>query len=85
VYIRGLQKPDQRSLTKIAKALSMEPSELAPNMFASALDREQPEVMLNVVPGHADKAHLVINKLVPMALGAKIISMISELDDGDER
>lgn len=81
VYLRGLQAPDQKNLNAIAKALNMEPSELAPELFASAIDREHPEVMLNMVPGHADKAHLVVNKLVPMTVAAKIISMLSELDD----
>lgn len=80
VYLRGIQKPSQKHLTAIAKALSMKPEELAPRLFAQGIDREHPEVAMHVVPGQTQKAHLVVNKLVPMALAAKIISMLSDDD-----
>ncbi|MCE7902849.1 MAG: XRE family transcriptional regulator [Gammaproteobacteria bacterium PRO9] len=81
VYLRGLQKPDQAHLGKIAAALSVTAEDLAPGLFANSIDREHPAFRVNVVPGHSDKAHLVINRLVPMAMAMKIGQMISTLDD----
>lgn len=78
-YVRGLQKPGPKNLGLIAKALGMSAAELAPDIDSDARDREPPEVMLNVVPGHSDKAHLVVNTLVPLSVGAKIIGMLSDL------
>lgn len=80
VYVRGLQKPDQKHLTKLAKALSMKIEDLAPGLIATGIDREHPEVMLQSVQGHSDKTHLVVNKLVPLPLAAKIVALLAEVD-----
>lgn len=81
VYVRGLQKPDQKHLSKIASALGVKPEDLAPGLFASAIDRERPAVMLQAVQGHSDKTHLIVNKLVPMSVAVKIVALLADDDE----
>lgn len=80
VYLRGLQAPDPRHLSAIAKALGVTPEDLAPDLHASAIDREFPEVRINQASGHPGKVHLVVNKIVPATVAAQVFSLISDVD-----
>jgi len=81
VYLKGTSLPDPKNLALLADALDVTPEELAPDITAATVDRENPEVALTSIAGHGDKVHLQVNKLVPLTLAAEIVSMISKYDD----
>jgi transcriptional regulator with XRE-family HTH domain len=76
-YEKGKSWPDPHNLKKIAEALGMTPTELAPDITGSTMERQNPEFAMTVIAGHADKVHLKVNKLVPWNIG----TMISQLLD----
>ena len=77
-YERGKAWPDPHNLAKIANALGVSPEELAPDITASTVDRQNPEIALIAVAGHMDKVHLRINKLVSLALASQIMGLLSQ-------
>lgn len=79
-YLRGKNMPDPRTLQRIADALDKSVEELAPSAAASAIERENPEVEIKVIPGHHETALLRINKLVPLTLAAEIATMIANFE-----
>jgi hypothetical protein len=78
VYLQGKSVPDPKNLARIAEVLGMKVEELAPDITASTVEKENPEIAMTAIAGHADKVFLRVNKLVPLELAAKIISMLSE-------
>jgi transcriptional regulator with XRE-family HTH domain len=76
-YEMGKSWPDPHNLMKIASALGVPPEELAPDITAATVDRQNPEFAMTVVAGHSDKCHLKVNKLVPWS----IATMVSQLLD----
>jgi transcriptional regulator with XRE-family HTH domain len=76
VYEMGKQCPDPHNLAKLAKALGTTPEELAPNITASTVERQNPEIALVAVAGHTDKVHLKVNKLVSMNIATMIIQLL---------
>jgi len=74
-YEMGKSWPDPHNLIKIASALGVPPEELAPDITAATVDRQNPEFAMTVVAGHSDKCHLKVNKLVPW----NIATMVSQL------
>lgn len=80
VYLAGKAFPDPHNLAKIAEALGLPISELAPDATAAAVERDRPEVALTQAPGHPELVYLVVNKLMPMTLAARIVSMIADAD-----
>ena len=75
-YEMGKSWPDPANLTKIAKALGVPPEELAPDITASTVDRQNPEIALIAVAGHHDKVHLKVNKLVSMNIATMIMQLL---------
>ena len=80
VYLQGRSLPDPQNLQKIADVLGTTVEELAPDITAAAVEKENPEVAMTAIAGHSDKVFLRVNKLVPMLVAAEIISMLSKLD-----
>ena len=80
VYLQGRSLPDPQNLAKIAEVLGVTVEDLAPDITAAAVEKENPEVAMTAIAGHADKVFLRVNKLVPMAMAAQIITMLSSLD-----
>jgi transcriptional regulator with XRE-family HTH domain len=78
VYLQGKSVPDPKNLAKIAEVLGMKVEELAPDITASTVEKENPEIAMTAIAGHADKVFLRVNKLVSLELAARIISMLSE-------
>jgi transcriptional regulator with XRE-family HTH domain len=78
VYIRGKQLPEPKQLQRIASVLGLTPEELAPELFQSAIDRENPEISVHAAAGHPDKMHLVINKVVPAAIASRILALLTD-------
>jgi len=81
IYLKGVSLPDPKNLALLANALDMSPEDLAPEITAATIDRESPEVAMTAIAGHGDKVHLEVNKLVPLSLASKIITMIAEHDE----
>jgi len=77
VYEMGKAWPDPHNLVKIAAALGVSPEELAPDITAATVDRQNPEFAMTAIAGHSDKVHLKVNKLVPW----NIATMVSQLLD----
>lgn len=80
VYLRGAGYPEQANLEKMAEILGIDAKELAPDLTAAAVDRDNPELALTAVAGHHDSVYLRVNKLVSLELAAKIATMISEYE-----
>jgi hypothetical protein len=55
----------------LAKALGVEVEELAPQLTAEAVERDDPELSINVASG---MTHLRVNLLVPMDVAMKVAS-----------
>jgi transcriptional regulator with XRE-family HTH domain len=79
-YLRGAGFPDPVNLQKLAEALGTTKEELAPDITGSAIERENPEIALTAIAGHADRVLLKVNKLLPMWLAAEIVTLISKHD-----
>lgn len=77
VYLQGKSVPDPKNLARIAKALDMKVEELAPDITASTVEKENPEIAMTMVAGHSDKVYLRVNKLVSLELASRIIAMLS--------
>ncbi len=80
VYLRGESLPDASNMQAIADALGMTVAELAPDVTAAAVERENPEVAMTAIAGHTDKVYLRVNKLVPLALAAKIVTLLADVE-----
>ena len=80
VWLRGQAIPDPQNMAKCAEVLGMKVEDLAPDVAASAVERENPEVQMTAMGGHSDKVYLRVNKLVSMALAAKIVGMLAEAE-----
>ena len=78
VYLSGRGFPDPKNLAKIAKALNVEPIDLAPDIAAAAIEREVPEMNMTMIAGHDDKALLRINKLMPVDVAIEVMRLIRE-------
>jgi transcriptional regulator with XRE-family HTH domain len=81
VWLRGEVIPDARNMKMLAEALDTELEDLAPDIMAATVDRESPEISMNMIAGHSDKVHLHINKLLPFVLASKIVQMIADQEN----
>lgn len=81
VYLRGQAYPEPKTLNKIAKVLRVSVEDLAPDIHTATIDREKPEVMIHQASGHPDKVHLVVNKVVPASVAAKVMALVNEVAD----
>jgi transcriptional regulator with XRE-family HTH domain len=78
VWLRGKAIPDPQNLKKLADTLELDVAELAPDITAATVEKENPEIAMTMIAGHADKVFLRVNMLVPLALASKVIAMLSE-------
>ena len=78
VYLKGKGFPDPKNLAKIAKALNVEPMDLAPDIATAAIEREVPEMNMTMIAGHEDKALLRINKLMPVDVAIEVMRLIRD-------
>jgi transcriptional regulator with XRE-family HTH domain len=80
VYLRGNSYPDPENLEKLAEALGVTVESLAPDIVASVIDRENPELAITAIAGRPDAVHLQVNKLVPMSVASRIMALLTETD-----
>jgi transcriptional regulator with XRE-family HTH domain len=78
-YVNKKALPSPITLKKIADALDMDVHELAPNLTAAAVEKDDPSLEMKMIEGHPDKVLLRVNQLVPLSVAAKIIAMIDEV------
>lgn len=76
-YLSGKSVPDGKNLRKIAKALGITDTELAPDLTATAMDQENPEIAMTAIAGHHDRVYLRVNKLVPLGIASQVIQLLS--------
>jgi len=72
-YVRGLAFPTGLSLTKLAKALDVDPNELLPD----ARLRDAPPVSAIFSADHS-KVRITVDTWLPTAIGTEIIKQIGE-------
>ena len=84
-YEMGKSWPDPHNLMKIANALGVSPEDLAPDITAATVDRQNPEIALIAVAGHHDKVHLKVNKLVSMNIATMIMQLLDYANLIDQR
>jgi transcriptional regulator with XRE-family HTH domain len=77
-YEMGKSWPDPHNLLKIAAALGVTPEELAPDLTGATVERQNPEIAIVAVAGHADKVMLRINKLVSFDTMTRIVAILNE-------
>lgn len=77
-YLKGVV-PDRQNLILLAKALDMPPEELFPEAMTSKMDRKNPPFELSMIPDDPSRALLLVNMVVPVALGADVIKLLSKV------
>lgn len=76
VYLKGEGFPEPRTLAKLAEALDTTSEELAPEITASTVDRERPELAMTMVSGHSDRVHVQVNALLPLRAAVEITRIV---------
>jgi transcriptional regulator with XRE-family HTH domain len=76
-YVAGRGFPEPQNLARMAEALDVPVEELAPDIVASTVDREDPAIQMTAVAGHMDKVYLRVNTLVSMTVAAQVIGLLS--------
>jgi hypothetical protein len=77
-WVRGRSMPEPHNLIKIAKALNMAVEDLAPNLTASAIEQEAPEIQITIIHNHPNKVLVKLNKIVPFDIATKIMNLVNE-------
>ncbi len=77
-YVRANNTPSPRNLKKLADALGVEPVELYPNYEAAAVEEEMPALSFRQMPGDEEHMWVRINKKVPKAVAAKLMTLLNE-------
>lgn len=76
-YEMGKSWPDPHNLQAIAKALEVKPEDLAPDITASTVERQNPALSITQIAGHSDKVHLVVNQLVSMDTATQVMAILN--------
>lgn len=79
-YVRGRSYPTPQNLQALAKCLSVDPDDILPNYYESAVDREQPEIELKGVHGDPQNMWVRINMKMNRSKALKVMNLIH----GDE-
>ena len=77
-YVRANNTPSPRNLKKLADALGVDPVELYPNYEAAAVEEEMPALSFRQMPGDEEHMWVRINKKVPKAVAAKLMTLLNE-------
>jgi len=73
-YVRGVALPTGLSLTKLASALGVKPTELLPD---SRLDEEKPAYSVSISADGKDM-RLTADMWLPVGIGAQVIQLLAE-------
>ena len=72
--------PEPKTLNRIAEVLSMDPVDLAPDIAATTIEKENPALQISMVAGRSDKCLLRINRLVPLQIAIQIAALIDKAE-----
>jgi transcriptional regulator with XRE-family HTH domain len=84
-YEKGQSFPDPHNLEKLAKALGITADELAPDITAAAIDREDPAVQLTAIAGHPNQVYLKVNTLTSIRIASQIIALLTDELEANSR
>ena len=79
-YERGRASPEEENLAKIAEALGVTASELAPELSGQRGRNAPATVTMRVLEGGA-KVHLEVNTITSLAIASQVVAALSEGDD----
>jgi transcriptional regulator with XRE-family HTH domain len=78
-YERGRASPEEENLEKIAEALGVSASELAPELSGQRGRNAPATVTMRVLEGGVN-VHLEVNTITTLAIASQVIAMLSEDD-----
>ena len=76
-YEAGKATPEAHHLQQLAEALGMTVEELAPDIVAANVDRGNPEIAINMLPGGENMVHLEINCLTDLQTAMEIGALVT--------
>jgi transcriptional regulator with XRE-family HTH domain len=77
-YVRGRSFPEPSSLKRIADALGKDPTDLLPNTFESAMDRDLPAIEIREASGHPGHSWLRVNRRVTTDQALRVLQILNE-------
>lgn len=77
-YVRGRSFPEPTSLKRIADALGTTPTDLLPNAFESAMDRDLPAIEIREASGHPGMSWLRVNRKVTTQQALRVLQILAE-------
>lgn len=81
-YEMGKGWPDPHNLKALAKALDVNPEDLAPDIVGATVEHQFPEIAVTSVAGHQDKVMLRVNKLVSLEIATRVMTLLAENHHG---
>lgn len=75
-YVNGRQIPEPQTLRMMADVLGMTVEELAPDVTADAIEKDNPSLLLHAIGGHDNMALLKVNRILPLSVAAEVIRII---------
>ncbi|MBG6172643.1 transcriptional regulator with XRE-family HTH domain [Labrenzia sp. EL_208] len=76
-YMTARNFPSPDNLSKLSKALDIEPDNLVPNYGLSAMEKDQPELEMKVSPADPSTAYLRISRRVTVATALKVLELVN--------
>jgi len=80
-YCRGKAMPEPATLRRIAEILNMDPVDLAPDIAAATIEKENPALQITMVAGRSDKCLLRVNRLMPLSIAVEIAKLIDKAEE----
>jgi transcriptional regulator with XRE-family HTH domain len=77
-YEMGKSWPDPQNLAAIAKALGVTAEELAPNITASTVARQNPALSITQIEGHDDMVLVQVNRQVSEETALEIMRILRQ-------
>lgn len=80
-WVRGRVLPDPKSLKRIADALDMSAEDLAPNLTAAAVSKQEPTLGITAVAGRHDQVLLQVRMLVPLKVAVDVAGILQRAEE----
>lgn len=77
-YVRGTQMPETKTLKKLAEVFGVPVSELQPR--SANTEARTSDLSMVVIGGNPGMALLTVNRVVPVALAARIVALLAEAE-----
>lgn len=84
VYVRGRSFPTPLNLSKMAKALGVNPEDLLPNTLETAIRDDEPDFEMKVSPGDTTRAWVRLNRMLTLKTAVQIAALVqADAADGE--